>query len=252
MPPPGDPARDKTPRFPGASLSHGVGLYDRFTLSSRDVQALLWEGGVTGAHAAIRPWCQKLAQDYAHRRRRRRPQPGDQWDREAVFLTMNGKRPALWRAVAQADNGLDSLVQSWRHKPAAQQCCRKLLPGCPAVPRGIMTDQGKSYGAAQRASLPGVEQRQSRDLNTRCANAQRPTRQRARRLQGCPSPGQAQRFLSAYGPIAPPFRPRRPLGSASAERQEMRPRFESGAEMTGTKQAAEGRGRPGLGDPCGC
>ena len=43
-----------------------------------------------------------------------------------VFLTMNGKRPALWRAVAQADNGLDSLVQSWRHKPrrsnAAASC----------------------------------------------------------------------------------------------------------------------------------
>ena len=126
-----------------------------------------------------------------------------------------------------------------------EQCCRKLLPGCPAVPRGIMTEQGKSYGAAPRASLPGVEQRQSRALTTRCANAQRPTRQRARRLPGCPSPGQAQRFLSAYGPIAPPFRPRRPLGSASTERQEMRPRFERGAEMTGTKQAAEGEGGRG-------
>ena len=36
----------------------------------------------------------------------------------------------------------------------------------------------------------------------------------------------AQRFLSAYGPIAPHFRPRRHLLSASAYRKEMRNRFE--------------------------
>ena len=48
----------------------------------------------------------------------------------------------------------------------------------------------------------------------------------------------AQRFLSAYGPIAQHFRPRRHLLSASKYREEMRSRFESWAEMTGTKRAA--------------
>jgi putative transposase len=56
-------------------------------------------------------------------------------------------------------------------------------------------------------------------------------------MQRFKSPGHAQRFLSAYGPIAQHFRPRRHLLSASAYRDEMRQRFETWAEMTGTKRA---------------
>jgi transposase-like protein len=68
-------------------------------------------------------------------------------------------------------------------------------------------------------------------------NSHRPTRQRERRMQRFKSLGHAQRFLSAYGPIAQHFRPRRHLLSASKYREEMRSRFESWAEMTGTKRA---------------
>jgi putative transposase len=91
---------------------------------------------------------------------------------------------------------------------------------------------------AKREILPGVEHRQSRYLNNRCENSHRPTRQRERRMQGFKSAGHAQRFLSAYGPIAQHFRPRRHLLSASAYRAEMRKRFASWAEITGTEQAA--------------
>ena len=47
-------------------------------------------------------------------------------------------------------------------------------------------------------------------------------------MQGFKSAGHAQRFLSAYGPIAQHFRPRRHLLSAPEYRQEMRQRFELG------------------------
>ena len=106
------------------------------------------------------------------------------------------------------------------------------------VPRVIITEKLKSYGAAKREILPGVEHRQSRYLNNRCENSQRPTRQREYRMQGFKSAGHAQRFLSAYGPIAQHFRPRRHLLSASAYREEMRNRFERWAEITGTERAA--------------
>ena len=59
---------------------------------------------------------------------------------DAVFLTMNGKRHDLGRAVDQDDHVLDILVQSRRNKRAARQCFRKLLQGCPYVPRVIITD----------------------------------------------------------------------------------------------------------------
>jgi hypothetical protein len=48
---------------------------------------------------------------------------------DAVFLTINGKRHYLWRAVDQEDHGLDSLVQSRRNKKAAKKFLRKLLKG---------------------------------------------------------------------------------------------------------------------------
>jgi len=82
----------------------------------------------------------------------------------------------------------------------------------------IITEKLKSYGAAKREILPGVDHRQSRSLNNRCEHAHRPTRQREYCMQGFKSAGHAQRFLSAYGPIAHHFRPRRHLLSAVAYR----------------------------------
>jgi putative transposase len=133
---------------------------------------------------------------------------------------------------------LDILVQSRRNKQVAKKFFRRLLKGLIYVPQVIITDKLKSYGAAKREILPGVEHRPSRYLNNRCENSHRPTRQRERRMQGFTAPGHAQRFLAAYGPIAQHFRPRRHLLSAPAYRQEMRQRFESWAEITGTQRAA--------------
>jgi putative transposase len=57
-------------------------------------------------------------------------------------------------------------------------------------------------------------------------------------MQRFKSPGHAQRFLSAYGPIAQHFRPRRHLLVAFAYRQEMRQRFQTWREITGTARVA--------------
>ena len=238
MTPPADTERDKNHRFPGEIISHGVWLSYRCTLSYRDVEELLFERGIMVSHEAIRQWCRKFGQDYAHRLRRRRLQPGDTWHLDEVFLTINGERHSLWQAVDQDENVLDILVQRRRNKHAAKTFFRKLLKGLQYVPRVVITDKVKSYGTAKREILPGVEHRQSRYLNNRCENSHRPTRQREYHMQGFTSPGHAQRFLSAYGPIAQHFRPRRHFLSASDYRQEMRQRFESWAEMTGTKRAA--------------
>jgi putative transposase len=122
---------------------------------------------------------------------------------------MHGERHYLWRAVDQDGNVWDILVQSRRNTQAAQKFFRKLLKGLRYVPRAVITDKLKSYGAAKRERLPGVDHRQHRYLNHRAENSQQPTRQRERRMQGFTSPGHAQRFLAAYGPIAQHFRPRR-------------------------------------------
>jgi putative transposase len=232
MTPPATPLY-KRPRFPAEIISHCVWLYFRFSLSYRDVQEMMAERGVIVSHEAIRYWGRKFGQTYANQLRRRRPQPGDKWHMDEVFLTIHGRRHYLWRAVDQDDNILDVLVQSRRNKKAAKKFFRKLLKGLLYVPRVIITDKLRSYGAAKREILPGVEHRQSRYLNNQCENSHRPTRQRERRMQGFKFPGHTQRFLSAYGPISQHFRPRRHLLRAGEYRRIMAERFEVWQEVTG-------------------
>jgi putative transposase len=170
-------------------------------------------------------WCWKFGQAYANQLRHRRPRPGDKWHLDEVFLTIHGEHHYLWRAVDQDGHVLDILVQRRRDTAAAKKFFRKLLKGLTYVPRVIVTDKLRSYEAAKRAVLPSVEHRQHRYLNNRAENFHQPTRQRERRMQGFKSPGHAQRFLSAYGPIAQHFRPRRHLLPASQYRHEMEKRF---------------------------
>jgi putative transposase len=214
------PDCDKHHRFPGEIISHAVWLSFRFPLSHRDVEELLFVRGGIVSYEAIRKWCRKFGQPYANRLRRRRPRPGDKWYLDEVFITIHKGQHYLWRAVDQDGNVLDILVQRRRNKPAAKKFFRTLLKGLTYVPRVIITDKLKSYGAAKRESLPGVEHRQHRYLNNRAENSHQPTRQRERRMQGFKSPGHAPRLLAAYGPIAQHFRPRRHRFSASAYRQE--------------------------------
>jgi putative transposase len=172
----------KNHRFPAEIISHAVWLYFRFCLSYRDVEELLFARGIIVSYEAIRKWCRKFGQAYANQLRHRRPQPGDKWYLDEVFLTIRGERHYLWRAVDQDGHVLDILVQRRRDKHAAKTFFRKLLKGCRYVPWVIITDQLKSYEAAKREILPSVEHRQHRYLNNRAENSHQPTRQRERRM----------------------------------------------------------------------
>jgi putative transposase len=228
----------KNHRFPVEIISQAVWLYFRFCLSFREVEELLSERGIQVTYEAIRKWCRKFGQPYANQLRRRRPRPSDKWQLDEMVLTIKGERHYLWRAVDQDGTVLDILVQRRRNKRAAKKFFRKLLKGLTYVPRVIITDKLKSYGAAKRELLPGVEHRQHRYLNNRAENSHQPTRQREQRMQRFKSPGHAQRFLSAYGPIAQHFRPRRHRFAAPAYRQEMKKRFQIWQAITGTALAA--------------
>jgi putative transposase len=126
---------------------------------------------------------------------------------DEMVLTIQRKKHSLWRAVDQDGNVLDILVQSRRNKQAAKRFFRKLLRGLQYVPRVIITDKLKSYGAAKREILPGVEHRQHKRLNHRAENSHQPIRFREKNMRKFKSAKQAQRFLSAFGPIAGHFQP---------------------------------------------
>ncbi len=77
-------------RYPIEIISHAVWLYHVFSLSLRDVELILAERGIVVTHESIRHWCLKLGAEFARRLRRRRPQPGDTWHLDEVFIRIQG------------------------------------------------------------------------------------------------------------------------------------------------------------------
>jgi putative transposase len=192
-------------RYPVEVISHCVWLYFRFPLSFREVEELMLERGVLVSYETIRRWCAKFGQAYADGLRRRRPRPGDKWHLDEVFIKINGDQKYLWRAVDQDGTVLDILVQNRRDTAAARRFFRRLLKTTRTVPRVIITDKLRSYGAAHRQVMPSVEHRSHKGLNNRAENSHQPTRQRERAMKGFRSVGAARPIPprgSTTGPAA--------------------------------------------------
>jgi putative transposase len=133
---------------------------------------------------------------------------------------------------------LDILVQRRRDKAAAKKFFRRLLKDLAYVPRVALTDKLASSGAAKREVLPSAEHRQHKRLNNRAEDSHQPTRERERRMRRFKSPGHAQRFLAAYGPIASHFRPRRQRLAAADYRHVRAERFATWRTVTGAPALA--------------
>ncbi|MEV0695263.1 IS6 family transposase [Streptomyces sp. NPDC050388] len=221
-------------RFPAEIIAHAVWLYHRFPLSYREVEELLLARGITVSHETIRQWCDRFGPQYAAGLRRRRPQGGDTWHLDEVFVKINGVRHYLWRAVDQDGTVLDILVQSKRDAKAAKRFLAKLMKKQRRVPRVLVTDKLRSYGVAHRKLMPSVEHRSHKGLNNRAENSHQPTRRRERAMKYFRSPGAAQKFLAVFSQISPHFRPRRHLMAASEYRAGMHHRFATWNEITDT------------------
>jgi len=78
-------------RFPAAIIEHAVWLYHCFSLSLRDVELILAARGVVVSYESIRDWGLRFGRLFANALRRRRPQPGDKWFLDEVFIRIRGK-----------------------------------------------------------------------------------------------------------------------------------------------------------------
>jgi len=194
--------------------------------------------GIEMTYESIREWCQKFGQQYANQLRRKRPYVTDKWHLDEAVVSIKGQQYYLWRAVDAEGSVLDVLLQRHRDTKAAHRFFRKLLKKQGFVPRVIITDKLKSYEAAKKQVMKNVEHRQHKGLNNRAENSHQPTRIRERRMRQFKSPGQAQRFLSAFGPIRGHFHPKQHHLTAQRYREQLRQRFEDWRDVAGLKSAA--------------
>jgi putative transposase len=206
-------------RFPPLIIQYVIWLYFNFSLSYRDVEDLLAERRIEVSYETVRRWVFKFGSIYARRLRKPRPRPFGQWHLDEVFVSINGKRSYLWRAVDNEDEVLEILVQSRRNKRAALNLMRKLLKKQGFVPDIIVTDKLPSYGAALRElNLSKRHDFGGRKYN-RAENSHLPIRRRERRMQRFKSARSAQRFLSIHAAIYNTSNVQRHLISRKTRRQ---------------------------------
>jgi len=98
-------------RFPPEIISRCVWLYYRFSVSLRDVSELMLARGIEVSHEAVRLWTLRFGTEYARRLRRTRGACSNIWHLDELCLMINGERGWLWRAVDDAGEVLDILVQ---------------------------------------------------------------------------------------------------------------------------------------------
>ncbi|MGZ2408343.1 putative transposase [Rhizobium ruizarguesonis] len=177
---------------------------------------MLLERGIVVSYETIRCWARKFGPDYSRRLRRKAPSPDDVWHLDEVVVTIGGRKHWLWRAVGQDGYVLDEIVQTRRNTKAAKRLLTRLMKKQGCLPKGIVTDKLRSYGAARRHVMPSVEHRSHKGLNNRAENSHLPLRKRERIMQRFRSPGSLQRFVSVFSAIRNLFVPARSNHSATA------------------------------------
>ena len=83
-------------------------------------------------HESVRHWCRTFGAEFA--RKLRRPQPGDTWHLDELFIRIRGVQHYLWRAVDQNGVVLDIVVQDRRNGAAAKWFFKRLLRGLNTSP----------------------------------------------------------------------------------------------------------------------
>lgn len=113
------------------------------------------------------------------------------------MVTISGRKFWLWRAVDQEGIILEEILQSKRDKRAAKRLLKGLIKRF-GLPKRIVTDKLRSYGAARREIASGLKHRSHKGLNNRAENSHLPFRKRERCMQGFRSPGGLQRFVACH------------------------------------------------------
>ena len=163
-------------RFPPEIIHQAIWLYLRFTLSFCDVEDLLAERGIAVSYETVRRWVNHFGPMIAAHLRKHRPKPHATWHLDEVYLKIDGRMVYLWRAVDAEGEVLDVLVQSKRNKHAALKLMCKLLKKYAFAPERLVTDDLRSYDAADRDL--GIEHLHERGrwTNNRAENSHQPTR----------------------------------------------------------------------------
>ncbi|MFV2093530.1 MAG: transposase, partial [Hyphomicrobiales bacterium] len=123
-----------------------------------------------------------------------------QWHLDEVFVKINGETHNLWRTVDQEGEVLESYVTKRRDRQAALKFLRKTTKRY-GLPKVIITDKLRSYGAAMKVIGNAQKQETGRWLNNRGENFYLPFQRIERAMQRFPSMRSLQKFTAVHSSV---------------------------------------------------
>ena len=140
------PVEFKWRQFEPQLILMAVGWYLRFSLSYRDVEALMQERGMSVDHVTVWRWVQRYAPELDRRLRPHLKPTNKSWRVDETYIRVKGKWTYLYRAVDSAGASIDFLLSARRDAAAAKRFFQKALcsPNHP-TPRVINVDKNPSY-----------------------------------------------------------------------------------------------------------
>ena len=168
-----------------------VRWYLRYSLSLREVRALIAERGLSIHHTSIWRWTQSYGPEIYHRLQGAVKRKSSTWHMDETYVRIAGKWLYLFRAVDSAGQTVDFYLSETRDREAAKLFLKKALANtdnCP--PRVFARDGLRSYPAAIRELQKEghvhrrCRQRTRRYCNNRIESDHRAVKRRLRAMQG--------------------------------------------------------------------
>ena len=199
-----------------------VMMYDRYPLSVRQVEDLLFERGIGICHETVRFWWSRFGLMFAAEIRKRRVHHGWysnwRWHLDEVFVRINGETHYLWRAVDHEGEVLEVFATKRRDRKAALTFIKRAMKRY-GQPRVMVTDRLRSYRAAMNMIGNAADQKCGRWLNNRAKNSHQPFRRREGAMSKFRDVKTLQKFSSVHASIHNHFNLDRHLNSRETCKQ---------------------------------
>jgi len=211
-------------RYPIAVISQAIYLYNRYTLSYRDVSDLLFERGITVSHQTIKKWNIRFGALFADEIQKRRRKPKGRWHIDEVHCKIAGKKHYVWRAVDSDGVVLDVFVSDRRDKKSAKEFFAKLFEQY-KNPSRITTDRLRLYRSVVPETYPRAKHIKAKWKNNRVENSHIIVREREKKMKKFKSIEQAQQFLDRFEFIRTFLKPKQHLMASSSYRNSIKYRL---------------------------
>jgi putative transposase len=221
--------------FPPQAISYAVWLYIRFSLSFRMVGEVLYARSIDNTYEALCQCTLKFGHQTANRIRTRVSTFSDMWHLDDVVITNKSKYHWMRRAVDKSGYVLDALLQSRSNSQAAERLMRELLNKHNQTPQGMVTNELKSYAAANWKLGWDFESRQRKGLNNRAEYSHQLARVHEKVMRRYKSASHLQRYLSAPAQVGNQFMHCRDNHDAQQGRDLLRQAFAAWHKVTFAK-----------------